>query len=334
MPLSAPPVHRPPLLLAPRGLPALPCLAALPRAHRLSHGREAVAELARTLVRCRAVTRRDWDAGDPAPGGLVGRAVARTLRRLGHRTPQVLGVSAFLRPWSDVLDEVDARPGAGERRWALGLGCDQTHRLRMRPVTEALGETAAGVVADRLVRHTPLCTGDADDLEWILDGWGECGPDTGEEGRRIRARAEEGAALADRLRRLLYAGRSAPLEAVPPGPIRRQLAVLAALAARELPPDDAAWRETADVEWALPCPAVHLVWDAGCALSHALNEAEHLGAQDAWVPVPQQMWLLDPADPEGAARTWARWLHALRQTRATCRLLAALEALPGNPHPR
>jgi hypothetical protein len=262
---------------------------------------------------------------------MIERAVERTVARLNRRTPDVLPVCGFIRPWADVLEEVFAESAAGERRWVLGIDSAETHRLRAGPLVAALGEVAAGVVLDRLIRHAPLCTGGAEDLEWIIDGWYQTADEASEDGRQIQRRAEQATELSGRLDRLLGLGRSTPVDVLPAGRVRRLVELLAALDRRALPSDDTAWRETEDVEWSLPQPVLHLVWDQGCALDHALDEAEYLNAQDGSYPMPQQMWLLDPADPEGATCTWRRWVHALRQGAAAARLVGALETLAGSP---
>lgn len=319
-----------PALLAPRGPPPLPGLTGIPLTHSVFHGQAALVDLALTLVACGYARRHDWDPGHPAPGRMIERAVERKVGHLNRRTPEILVVVAFLRPWAEVLAEVGLEPEADERRWVLGLDCDQTYRLRVGRLVGVLGEPAAGVILNGFVRHTSLCTGDASDLEWIIDGWhGDGDPDEREETKLLQERAEAAEELGRRIDRLLHQGFAASPAVVPDARVRRQLAILAALAARRLPEDDTAWRETESVEWSLPRPAVHFVWDLGCPLDHALDEAEYLNAQDGSFPIPQHMWLLDPADPEGAARAWTRWIHSLHLSRATCRLIAALEALPG-----
>lgn len=330
MPRSTPPRGASRLLLAPRGPPPLPGLASVPRRLTLFRAQATLVELARALVQTRGADRRDWDAVNPVPARMIERAVERTVTRLNRRTPDVLPVCGFIRPWADVLDELFAESAAGERRWVLGIDSDETHRVRVGPLVAALGEVAAGLVLDRLIRHAPLCTGTAEDLEWIIDGWYQTADEASEEGRPIQRRAEQATELSGRLDQLLALGRSTPVDVLPAGRIRRLVELLAALGRRALPADDAAWRETEDVEWSLPQPVLHLVWDRGCALDHALDEAEYLNAQDGSHPMPQQMWLLDPADPEAATCTWRRWVHALRQGAATARLVGALDSLAGS----
>jgi hypothetical protein len=320
-----------PPLLAPRGPPPLPALAPLARTITVFQAQADAAELARSLVRARCAVRRDWDPAVPAPGRMIERTVGRTVERLNRRTPDVLPVCGFIRPWSDVLEELFVECPAGERRWVLGIECEETHRLRVAPVVAALGETAAAVVLDRLLRHTPLCTGGAEDLEWIIDGWYDAAADATEEAEEIQRRAQEATELSGRLDRLLALGRSASLDVLPARRVRRLVEVLAALDRRTPSASDTAWRETDGAEWSLPRPVVHLVWDDGCALEHAVDEAEHVNSQDGSYPMPQHMWLADPADPDESARAWRRWVHALRQSAATARLIGALEALSGSP---
>ena len=320
-----------PPLLAPRGPPPLPALAPLARTITVFQAQADAAELARSLVRARCAVRRDWDPAVPAPGRMIERTVGRTVERLNRRTPDVLPVCGFIRPWSDVLEELFVECPAGERRWVLGIDCEETHRLRVAPLVAALGETAAAVVLDRLLRHTPLCTGGAEDLEWIIDGWYDAAADATEEAEEIQRRAQEATELSGRLDRLLALGRSASLDVLPARRVRRLVEVLAALDRRTPSASDTAWRETDGAEWSLPRPVVHLVWDDGCALEHAVDEAEHVNSQDGSYPMPQHMWLADPADPDESARAWRRWVHALRQSAATARLIGALEALSGSP---
>lgn len=320
-----------PPLLAPRGPPRLPALAPVPPRITLFHAQAGLVALAQALVRTRGAARRDWDARNPAPGRMIERAVERTVARLNRRAPEILPLCGFIRPWAAVREEVFADGPEEDRRWVLGIDCDETHRLRVAPLVAALGEDGAAVVLDRLVRHTPLCTGGAEDLAWIIDGWWNAAADATEEAQEIHRRAELATELSGRLDHLLALGRSAPLEVLPPGRVRRLVELLAALGRHTPTASDTAWRETEDVEWALPRPALHLVWDDGCPLQHALDEAEYLNSQDGGYPPPQQMWLLDPADPDEATRAWGRWIHALRQSAATARLVGALEALSGPP---
>lgn len=154
-----------PPLLAPRGPPRLPALAPLPATITVFQAQADAAELARSLVRAHCAVRRDWDPAVPAPGRMVERAVERTVKRLNRWTPDALSVCGFIRPWSEVLEELFVECPADERRWVLGIYCEETHRLRVAPLVAALGETAAAAVLDRLLRHTPLCTDGAEDLE-------------------------------------------------------------------------------------------------------------------------------------------------------------------------
>ena len=319
-------------LLAPRGPPPLPSLAAVPAAIPLFQAQAGLVALAQALVRTRGAVRRDWDTRTPAPARMIERAVERTVGRLNRRAPEVLLVTGFIRPWAAVLEELFMECPEGERRWVLGIDCGETHRLRVAPLVAALGEDGAAVVLDRLTRHTPLCTGGAEDLEWIIDGWWSAAADASEEAEEIHRRAKLATELSGRLDRLLALGRSAPLDVLPPGRIRRLARLLAALDRRTPAASDTAWRETEHVEWSLPRPVVHLVWEDGCPLQHAVDEAEFLNDQDGGYPAPQQMWLLDPADPDEATRAWRRWVHALRQSAATARLIGALEAL-SSPSP-
>jgi hypothetical protein len=287
--------------------------------------------LAQALVRTRGAVRRDWDPLDPTPARMIELAVERTAGRLNRRAPEILPLTGFIRPWAAVLEEVFVEGPEGDGRWVLGIDCDETHRLRVAPLVAALGEGGAAVVLDRLVRHTPLCTGGPEELEWIIDGWWHAADDAGEAAQEIHRRAELATELSSRLDRLLGLGRSTSLDVLPAGRIRRLLQLLAALDRHTPAASDTAWRETEGVEWSLTRPAVHLVWEAGCPLDHALDQAEYVTNQDGGYPPPQQMWLLDPADPDEATRAWRRWVHALRQSAVATRLIGALEALSGPP---
>lgn len=305
----------------------LPALTGVPARMTVFHAQPGLVDLARVLVRCGIASRRDWISEEPTPPGLVERAVTRTVRHLGRRLPDLLSVGGFLRSWSDFRDELGEKSPPDEHRWVLGINCEATCRIRVRRAIAALGERQAAAVLHTLFRHTPLATGDAGDLEWIIDGWAYCEEES-KEGEEIRRRAREAAALGEQLDRLRRRGITAEPGMLPPGRIRRLLELLAALDRTRHPVDGTAWEETDGAEWAPTPPAIHLVWDDECALSHALDEAEHLNAQDGSLFMPQYMWLLDPADPPACQLAWARWVHTLRQVRTTARVVAALESHP------
>lgn len=319
--------------LAPRGPPPLPPLRGVPLQLALYHSQSALVDLAQAMVRQRVAQPGDWDPRNPTPGRIIERAVERTVEHFNRRVPDVLPITAFVRPWADVLDELFVEDVENESRWVLGLESDDTHRLRVAPLVAALGESAAAVVLSRLMQHTPLCTEGPNDLEWIIDGWFQAAAERGPESREIGNRAKSATGLAKRINRLLGVGHAKSLEILPPGRVRRLLEMLQTLS-RTAPDANAdAWRETDEVEWSLPRPVIHLVWDHGCALDHAIDEAEFVNGQDGSHPMPQQMWLLDPNDPVDGPRTWSRWVHALRQVRVTTRLVQALEHLTENTPP-
>lgn len=305
---------------------ALPGLTGVPARMTVFHAQPGLVDLARVLVRCGIASGRDWTLEEPTPPRLVERAITRTVRHLSRCLPDLLSVGGFLRSWSDFRDELGEKSPPDEHRWVLGINCEATCRIRVRRVIAALGERQAAAVLHALFRHTPLATGDADDLEWIIDGWACCEEES-EEGEEIRHRAREAAALGERLESLRQRGITAEPGMLPPGRIRRLLELLAALDRTRHPVDGTAWEETDEAEWAPTPPAIHLVWDDECALSHALDEAEHLHAQDGSVCMPQYMWLLDPANPAACHLAWDRWVHTLRQVRTTARVVAALDSL-------
>jgi hypothetical protein len=328
--------HPAPPLLAPRGPPPLPGLAAVPGTITLVQGQPGLADLAATLVRARAATPDDWDPGNPGPHALVERALDRTVARLNRRAPGVLPLGGFIRPWADLLKDVFGEcPDEDDRRWVLGIECDETHRLRVAPLVDCFGEPATAAVLSRLIQHTPLCTGGPEDLEWIIDGWWTAAAESGREAEEIHRRAEGAVELSGRIDRLLDLGRSVPLDAVRPARVRRLLELLRALDRTAPAACDTAWRETEGTEWSLPRPVVHLVWEDGCPLAHAVDEAEFLNEQDGSYAMPQHMWLLDPADPDAAVAAWRRWVHALRQGATAARLVGAVETLSSSstPHP-
>lgn len=305
---------------------SLPALTGVPARMTVFHAQPGLVDLARALVRCGIADRRDWLPAEPAsPSGLVERTVTRTVRHLRRPRPGLLSVDGFLRRWSDFREELGEKSPADERRWVLGLDCAATCRIRVRRVAAALGERQAAAVLHALFRYTPLATGDAGDLEWIIDGWAYCEEES-EEGEEIRRRAREAAALGEVLDRLHERGLAAGCGAIPSGRLRRLLELLAALDRARHPVDGAAWAETDGADWGPTPPAIQLVWDDGCALSHALDEAEHLNALDGSLGRPEHMWLLDPADPPACQLAWGRWVHALRQVRTTARVVAALES--------
>ena len=323
-----------PPLLAPRGPPPLPALSGIPATITVVQPQPELVDLAATLVRARCAGVRDWDPRSPGPAPLVERAVDRAVGRLNRRAPEVLPLGGFVRPWPDLLDEVLGERGdPDDRRWVLGIECDETHRLRVAPLVAALGEDAAAAVLSRLIRHTPLCTGGPEDLEWIIDGWWTAAAEATPEAETIGRRAEGAAELSERIGRLLDLGRAAPLAAIRPSRLRRLVEVLRALDHRTPPAADTAWRETDAADWSLPRPVVHLVWEDGCPLAHAVDEAEFLNEQDGSYAMPQHMWLLDPADPGDAEAAWRRWVHTLRQGAVAARLLRALETLSGSTSP-
>ncbi|MDB4952238.1 MAG: hypothetical protein JWM27_4887 [Gemmatimonadetes bacterium] len=321
------PAAAPGHVLAPRGTPSLPTLRAVPQRLVATRSEGGLLDLVHALARAGEVVLGDLDPGFPAPGRLVERAVERVATRLNRRTSGGPTVCAFLRPWADVLNELCAgEADPGEARWAVGIDSSETYRLRVAPLVAVLGETATGVVLERLVRHTPLHVADGEELAWIVDGWRDRDEDT-EEAGEIRLRALGADRIIRDLDRLFARGRAAGCAGIPHRGIRRLACGLSALDREDFPPDDTAWRETEDVDWSLPAPVVQLIWEDGCPLDHAADEAEFVLAQDGAFPVPQLMWLLDPADRQQVVTGWRRWLHALRRTRAATRLVAALDAL-------
>ena len=313
--------------LAPRGPPGLPPLRGVPLELGVYRSQSGLVELATAMVLNGVANSDDWDPTNPAPGRIIERAVERTVNHINRRVPDALPISAFVRPWGEVLEELFVEDAPEEQRWVLGLDSDDTHRLRVRPLLAVLGEEAAALVLSRLMRHTPLCTEGPEDLEWIIDGWFQTATEEGTASQEIARRAKSATQLARRIDQLLSSGYAVPLEVLPPGRIRRLLTMLETLARTAPEANATAWRETDEVEWALPHPVLHLIWDRGCALDHAVDEAEYINGQDGSHPMPQQMWLLDPRDADDAARTWSRWVHALKQVSVTTRLLHALEQL-------
>lgn len=313
--------------LAPRGPPGLPPLRGVPLELGVYQSQSGLVELATAMVRNGVASSDDWDPGNPAPGRIIERAVERTVSRINRRVPDALPISAFVRPWSEVLEELFVEDAPGEQRWVLGLDSDDTHRLRVGPLLAVLGEEAAALVLSRLMRHTPLCMEGPEDLEWIIDGWLQAATEEGSTSQEIAQRAKSATRLGKRIDRLLTSGYALPLGVLPLCRIRRLLGMLETLARTAPEANATAWQETDGVEWGLPHPVLHLIWDRGCALDHAVDEAECINGQDGSHPMPQQMWLLDPRDADDAARTWSRWVHALRQVSVTTRLLHALEQL-------
>jgi hypothetical protein len=321
------PAATPGRVLALGGAPALPPLQALPLRVSGTRPERGLVDLVQALARAGEIVPDDLDPAAPSPARLLERAVERLGTRLNRRASGGFRVSAFLRPWSEVLSEVCADAvDPGEARWAVGIDSADTFRLRVAPLVAVLGEPATGVVLERLVRDTPLHVADGEELAWILDGWRDRDEDTAEAGE-IRRRAMGADRIIGDLDRLVARGRAESCEAIAHHRIRRLARGLSAVARSDYPPDDTAWRETEGVDWSLPVPVVQLTWEDGCPLDHAADEAEFVLTQDGAFPVPQLMWLLDPADPDAAVTGWRRWLHALRTTRAAARLVAALDAL-------
>lgn len=313
--------------LALHGAPSLPPLNAVPDRLVVYERQARLVDLAQAMVRAGAAGPEDWDPENPAPGRMIERAVERLVRRINRRLPDVMPICAFVRPWEDVLDELFADAPVREPRWVLGLDSSNTHRLPVAPLLEAFGEDGTALILHRLMRHTPFCTEGPDDLEWIIDGWYHAGSEPGPEAKEIARRAESATELGKRINLLLGRGYSLPLQTLQPGVIRRLLGVLEALDRSTPQANDTAWRETDEVEWSLPQPVIHLIWQHGCPIDHAVDEAEFLNGQDGSHPMPQQMWLLDPTDLQDATRSWSRWLHSLAQTSVTSRLLHQLERI-------
>jgi hypothetical protein len=284
------------------------------------------------MVRTRAAKPHDWDPAKPSPGRLIERSVERTMRAINRRLADTLPVHAFIRPWSEMLDELFVENFEGENRWVLGVTIDETHRLRVGPLCEALGEPATAVVLAGLMQHTPLNTEGPNDLEWIIDGWYDAASAEEPEAAEILARAESATQLSERINTLLGNGYNATHRTLPPGRIRRLLGKLQELSTSTPRANNTAWRETEGADWGLPLPALQLVWDHGCALDHAVDEAEFVNGQDGSFPTPQQMWILDPRDPVDAACTWSRWVHALTQISVTTRLLQRLDTVIDSFH--
>ena len=311
-----------------RGAVRLPPLRRFASAIPVFHEKPGVPGVARILVDAGAARREDWDPDHPGPARLIQRVAERLIRHLNRDVRDSMPLYAFMRPWGEYLDEIFSDSPEGDERWVLGLQSEDTHRIRVCPLIEALGERTAGAVLAHLTDCTPLCVEGPDDLEWIIDGWDTAGTDEqNEEAKAIRARAEEATELTARIGGVLTRGRSTPIGELEDRRIRRLLHLLVSLSRRTPDGDDRAWRATDDVDWGLPRPVIHLVWDDGCALSHALDEAEYLLMQDGSHSMPQEMWLLDPSDPEDAALAWGRWVHLLRRTRAVALLVDVVEEL-------
>lgn len=311
----------------PVGPPQLPSLAGIPAEIAVYEKQAGFVDLAQTMVRAGLTQPGDWDTINPAPGRIIGRAIERAARRPSRGLPDTMPIYAFARPWSEVVRTLIEDDVTSDRRWVLGLESEETHRIRVGPLVAGLGEEATALVLTRLLQHTPLCTEGPDDLEWIIDGWHETGREPGSQATEIRQRAKDAAELGARVNALLARGHAVAENVPLPRSIRRHLRMLETLARSAPKANDTAWRETEDVEWALPRPVFQLIWDTGCALDHAVAEAEYILNEDGSFPCPQQMWILDPRDPADAACTWKRWVHALFQVRVTTRLLYELDTV-------
>lgn len=312
----------------------LPPLAGVPAEIALFSGQHPLVDLARAMVEHGLAKAGDWDPDNPAPGRLVQRAIERVAAETCRGLPETLPIYVFVRPWVGVLRDLFVEDFPDEHRWVFGLESEETHRIRTGPLVDVLGEDATAIVLTRLMQHTPLCTEGPDDLEWIIDGWYEAGREPGTEARRIRQRRKEAVELSARINGLIDRGHGLPLDRLPHPRIRRLLGMLETLSRATPKANDTAWRETEGVEWSLTRPVFQLIWDEGCALDHAVDEAEHILNQDGSMPCPQQMWILDPRDPSDAACTWSRWVHALRQVSVTTRILHALDLLADTRSPR
>jgi hypothetical protein len=290
------------------------------------HSKPGISEIARAMVTAGAARRGDWDADRPGPGPLIERIMERSIRHMNRGQSELIPLYAFLRRWEEYVDEVFSESTEGDERWVLGLESYDTHRIRVRPLIDALGELTAGAVLAHLTDLTPVCIEGPEDLEWIIDGWHDNGADEeNEEASAIRQRAEEATELTERIGDMLARGRAVAIKKLKDPRLRRLLQLLKGLSRRTPPGDDRAWQETAGVDWELPRPVIHLIWDEGCPISHALDEAENLRMQDGSHPMPQDMWLLDPGDAKDAALTWSRWTHLLRRARATALLIEVLD---------
>lgn len=320
--------------LHPGGPSPLPPLGGIPAEIALFAGQPPLVDLAQAMVQNGLARPGDWDPHNPAPGRLIERAIARTVAETGSGLPDTLPIHAFVRPWAGMLRDLFVADFPSESRWVLGLESEDTHRIRVGPLVDVLGEDATAVVLTRLMQHTPLCTEGPDDLEWIIDGWHEAGRERGSEAEQIKRRAKSATELSGRIDGLLDRGRGVPLDLLPHARIRRLLGMLEKLSRTAPKANDTAWRETEGVEWSLPRPVFQLIWDEGCALDHAVAEAEYILSQDGCMPCPQQMWILDPRDPTDATRTWSRWVHALRQVSVTTRILHVLDLIADTRSPR
>lgn len=316
------------------GIPRLPALTGLAMTRPVRAQGAAAVQLASQFVGAGVARVRDWTP-DASPEDLVERALGRTVAHLNRRLSERVSITAFVRRWADVLEEVCEDTTASSGIWALGMHADETYRLRVAPLVATLGESATALVLSRLYYAVPFCVGCPEDLEWIIDGWRSGIDEGGSDAEGLWARADEAAAVAERIETLLRRGSSASLDVIGPRHLRQLVALLSRAQRSKPAADDRAWRATEGVEWGLPHPVVHLVWDDGCPLDHALDEAEYLRGQDEGFPMPQDMWLADTRQPGAADRAVVAWLHALRHVRIALRLIDTLEALaPARAHSR
>jgi hypothetical protein len=307
--------------------PLLPPLSGIPAEIVVLGDQNRLVDLAQTMVRAGVARPCDRDPYNPAPGRIIERSMERTIREIGHGLSDTMPIFAIVRPWGEVLAGLFGSDFSNEQRWLLALESEETHRIRVGPLVEALGEDATALVLCRLMRHTPLCTEGPDELAWIIDGWREGAYEDRSEAKAISARVKSAAKLTKRIDRLLTRGHDVPLDELPPARLRRLFTILEKLSRTQPQSADTAWVETREVEWGLPRPVIQLIWDRGCALDHALDEAEFLLNQDGSCRSPQQMWILDPADTTDSIHTWTRWIHALREVRIVSRILHALDEL-------
>jgi hypothetical protein len=307
----------------------LPALSSIGGSKAAFHTRPGVVELARLLTTCGAAKRRDWDPGGRGPAALVDRSARRHIQHANRGVSNRLTLHAFVRSWHDYKDDVFAAADDDDPRWVLGIEAHDTFRLRVAPLIEALGETQAGAVLAGLSNYAPFLIEGPEDLEWITDGWYDrATEDKSPESRKIGRMAKKATALTKRITHLLGRARPwSPENQVEDRRLRRLIGLLTALGrhASSPPPNNDPWDETAEVDWCSQRPVIHLIWDEGCPLDHAVSEAEYVTMQDGSHPTPQWLWLLDPADPSQAAQTWQRWIHTLRRIRISALIVDVLE---------
>jgi len=288
----------------------------------------AVAEL---LVRHGAASPRDWDTATGSAPELIENAIERHVDHLNRGIADGWSVSAFVRPWSQFLAGMELDPAPDERRWALGLEAFDSFRLEVSPLVESIGTLGTAVVLHALETYSPVFVATPSELDWIIDGWRDNGhEETTEEARLISERADAAAVLSQRIDDLVRHGSHTPRSAIGDRRLRRFVDALAALhlTTPAQPRDgESPWEETSDVDWNLPLPVIQYVWSDECALNHAADEADFVAMQEGGFTQPQQLWLFDPYDEDGAWIVWRRWLHALRLLRAMSRILAALRTL-------